>query len=257
MKTTLAILACLAAGPVLAQDETPLPKLGENATPITAATDYLRQNPAPDYWAFDPFVKPQFTTSACSIAAVTAAVNGLAGLPALAEDTVLTQPAVLDLVGSDEWAAPRPVNSGSKKPPGQRPSVPRTGAYFTVGAAIEVARSEAIKQRPQLSQAPIHGRTPALCCAYRPGFSPASPHNTASIASVGRPITARAPLKTTGRSISLGCAAIAESSAASSISNDSPNSANSGSPARTIASAGTPSARCAARNSSSEGASTK
>ena len=105
MKTTLAILACLAAGPVLAHDETPLPKLGENATPITAATDYLRQNPAPDYWAFDPFVKPQFTTSACSIAAVTAAVNGLAGLPAMAEDTVLTQPAVLDLVGSDEWAA--------------------------------------------------------------------------------------------------------------------------------------------------------
>lgn len=63
-------LATLASLPLSAQDA-PLPKLGPNATPITQATDYLRQTPAPDYWAFAPYVKMQFTTSACSVAAVT------------------------------------------------------------------------------------------------------------------------------------------------------------------------------------------
>lgn len=105
MRRTLALLACVAAGPAVAQDEAPLPKLGPNATPMTQATDFLRQSPAPDFWAFSEFVKPQYTTSACSIAAVTAAVNGLNGLPANAEDTVLTQPGLLELVGSEEWTA--------------------------------------------------------------------------------------------------------------------------------------------------------
>lgn len=105
MRRTLALLAFVAAAPALAQDDETLPKLGPNATPLTAATEYLRQSPAPDYWAFSAFVKPQYTTSACSIAAVTAAVNGLNGLPADAEETVLTQPALLELVGLDEWTA--------------------------------------------------------------------------------------------------------------------------------------------------------
>jgi hypothetical protein len=50
-------------------------------------------------------VKPQFTSSACSIAAVTAAVNGINGLPANAEDTVLSQPGLLELTASEDWAA--------------------------------------------------------------------------------------------------------------------------------------------------------
>ena len=98
-----ALLACLL--PLAAQAEEALPKLGPNAVPMTEDTAYLRSAPAPDFWAFAPFVKPQVTTSACSVAAVTAAVNGLAGLPALAEDTVMTQEALLDLVGRDDWAA--------------------------------------------------------------------------------------------------------------------------------------------------------
>ncbi|WP_417261132.1 phytochelatin synthase family protein [Celeribacter sp.] len=87
-----------------AGDEAPLPKLGSNATPVTEATDYLRSTPAPDYWAFAPYVKPQFTTSACGVATVTAAVNGLAGLPANAEDTVMTQPDLLEAVGDAHWS---------------------------------------------------------------------------------------------------------------------------------------------------------
>lgn len=94
----------LLALPALAEDEAPLPKLGENATSMTEDFAYLKSAEAPDYWAFAPFVKPQFTTSACSIAAVTAAVNGLNGLPPLAEDTVLTQETLLADVGDAEWA---------------------------------------------------------------------------------------------------------------------------------------------------------
>ncbi len=104
MRMNFALLALAFAAPAMAQEGDTLPKLGPNATPITVATEYLRQSPAPDYWAFSPYVKPQFTTSACSIAAVTAAVNGLNGLPANAEDTVLTQPDLLGLTASEEWA---------------------------------------------------------------------------------------------------------------------------------------------------------
>jgi len=93
----------LPAGTALAEDA-PKPKLGPDAVPLTVDHAYLAEAPAPDYWAFAPFVKPQFTSSACSVAAVTAALNGLRGLPALADQPVLTQPALLDLVGEREWS---------------------------------------------------------------------------------------------------------------------------------------------------------
>jgi hypothetical protein len=98
-----ALLGALTATVALAEDA-PQPKLGPNAIPMTVDTDFFRETPASDYWAFSPYVKPQFTTSACSIAAVTAAVNGLSGLPALAEDQILSQPALLDLTGIPEWS---------------------------------------------------------------------------------------------------------------------------------------------------------
>ena len=97
------VVALSVAGPALAEDAAP--KLGPDAVPLTSDHAYLTRNAAPDYWALAAFVKPQFTTSACSIAAVTAAVNGLNGLPALAEDTVLTQEALLAEVGDADWAA--------------------------------------------------------------------------------------------------------------------------------------------------------
>jgi len=103
MRKTALLFALLLATPALAEDEI-FPKLGANATPVTEATDYLRQNAAPDFWAFSEFIKPQFTTSACSIAAVTGALNGLNGLPANAEDTVMTQPDLLELTGDADWA---------------------------------------------------------------------------------------------------------------------------------------------------------
>ena len=101
----LAAFAALALTALPARAEDALPKLGPDAVPLTADHAYLTAAPAPDYWAFAPFVKPQFTSSACGVASVTAAVNGLAGLPALAEETVMSQPEMLDLIGSDTWAA--------------------------------------------------------------------------------------------------------------------------------------------------------
>ncbi|WP_435256881.1 phytochelatin synthase family protein [Thioclava sp. FR2] len=105
--TALSLSIALLSTPSLAETtaEAPAPKLGPNAVPVTADNAFLRANPAPDYWAFGPFVKPQFTTSACSIATVTAAVNGLSGLPPHAENTVTTQPQMLEAVGNAEWAA--------------------------------------------------------------------------------------------------------------------------------------------------------
>ena len=93
----------LLAAPLAAQDAAP--KLGPNAVPITSDNAYLRSADAPDYWAFAPFVKPQFTTSACSIATVTAALNGLTGLAPHAEDMVMTQQALLELTDDATWSA--------------------------------------------------------------------------------------------------------------------------------------------------------
>lgn len=107
------VLTCLAAAglglfllaaPALGESQTMAPKLSATATPVTTDTAYLRKAPAPDYWAFAPFVKPQFTNSACSIASVTGALNGLRGLPMLAADSVITQPGMLAITGDPVWA---------------------------------------------------------------------------------------------------------------------------------------------------------
>lgn len=102
---SLLICACAAIAEGQAPDDPALaPKLAETATPITRDMAYLRAAPAPDYWAFAPFVKPQFTNSACSIASVTGIVNGLRGLPVLAKDSVTTQPGMLEITGDPVWA---------------------------------------------------------------------------------------------------------------------------------------------------------
>ena len=98
--------ACATAEPpaALVEDEAPALKISTTATLVTDDTAYLRSHPAPDYWAFAPFVKPQFTNSACSIASVTSALNGLRGLPVLAETSIVTQPGLLEITGDPVWA---------------------------------------------------------------------------------------------------------------------------------------------------------
>ncbi|MFT5744440.1 MAG: hypothetical protein ACI86S_002522 [Paracoccaceae bacterium] len=91
--------------PTVAQETDDYAKLGPNAVAITADAAYLRSAQAPDYWAFAPFTKPQFTTSACSIATVTAAINGIMGQPQWASETIMSQTDLLDLAGDTQWAA--------------------------------------------------------------------------------------------------------------------------------------------------------
>ncbi len=100
-----ALVALLAAttGPAAADPERP--KLGPDAVSIVGDHAFVQSSVAPDYWAFSPFDKPQFTSSACSVASVTMALNGLRGLPALASQRVLTQQRVLKDVGLPRWTA--------------------------------------------------------------------------------------------------------------------------------------------------------
>lgn len=104
MLKNIALICIICASPAAAQEDLQ-PKLGPNAIPITVDNAYLREAAAPDYWAFSAFVKPQFTTSACSIASVTAALNGLLGLPDGQEDAVMTQADMLKLTDDKDWTA--------------------------------------------------------------------------------------------------------------------------------------------------------
>ena len=99
---SVALLLALAAAPAAALQGKP--KLGPDAVPITERTAYLRTAPAPDYWRLSAFYVPQFTTSACSVASVAMAVNFARGLPAEAETPIVTQSALLEAVGDEDWA---------------------------------------------------------------------------------------------------------------------------------------------------------
>jgi Phytochelatin synthase len=79
------------------------PKLGPDAVPILQQNAYLRASPAPDYWKLSAFYVPQFTSSACSVASVAMAVNFGRGLPAAAEEPIVTQTALLEAVGDKTW----------------------------------------------------------------------------------------------------------------------------------------------------------
>jgi hypothetical protein len=102
MVPLLALLLGLAVAPAAALEGKP--KLGPDAVPITARSDYLRAAPAPDYWKLSGFYVPQFTSSACSVASVAMAVNFARGLPVEAEEPIVTQTALLEAVGDQTWA---------------------------------------------------------------------------------------------------------------------------------------------------------
>lgn len=99
----LAPVLLLLAHPAFAQDP-PTPKFGPEATPIFQENGYLRQAPAPDYWTLSAFYVPQQTTSDCSAAAVTMAVNALRGLPPNADQEVVTEQALIELIGDATWS---------------------------------------------------------------------------------------------------------------------------------------------------------
>jgi hypothetical protein len=96
------LLFAVLAQPAFAREAKP--KLGPHAMPITETTEYLRIAPAPDYWRLSPFYVPQQTSSACSLASITMALNFVRGLPHWAEEAIVTQPALLTKLGDARWA---------------------------------------------------------------------------------------------------------------------------------------------------------
>jgi hypothetical protein len=103
MRKAVGLLIIFAASCAFAE-EAPKPKFGPQAVPVLADTAYLRQEPAPDYWTLSAFYVPQTTSSDCSAAAVVMLVNALRGLPASAEEEIVTEAALLDGVGNADWS---------------------------------------------------------------------------------------------------------------------------------------------------------
>jgi hypothetical protein len=69
-------------------------------------SDYLRMSSAPAYWALAPYYVGQFTETACSLASAVMVVNaGRAKIARSAGTKFVTQPSLLDAVGSDLWRA--------------------------------------------------------------------------------------------------------------------------------------------------------
>jgi Phytochelatin synthase len=119
------------------------PKLGPDAVPITAATEHLRATPAPDFWRLLGFYAAQETTSACSVAAVAMAVNFLRGLPQGADETLVTQTALLEAVGDAGWIA-KTVEGGDGVTFDDLVQVTERAlaTYGIEGASVEMLRPE-------------------------------------------------------------------------------------------------------------------
>jgi hypothetical protein len=104
---SLILLVCLVVSllpkPVLAFEGRP--KFGPNAVPIFQQTAYLRAAPAPDYWGLNPFYGSQTTSSACSVASITMAINFMLGLPGGADEPIVTQASLLTKIDDTAWTS--------------------------------------------------------------------------------------------------------------------------------------------------------
>ena len=97
----VALLASLLLRPALAFEGKP--KFGPNAAPILEQTAYLRTAAAPDYWKLNPFYVSQTTSSDCSVASITMAINFMLGLPAGAEEPIVTPALLLTKIADAGW----------------------------------------------------------------------------------------------------------------------------------------------------------
>jgi hypothetical protein len=99
-----ALLVLLGLAGPLASAEDVKPKFGPDAIPIQQSHGYFREHDAPHYWALSPYYVPQFTDSACSVAAIAMLVNALRGVPPYSVDPLVTQQALLDKVANAQWS---------------------------------------------------------------------------------------------------------------------------------------------------------
>jgi hypothetical protein len=81
------------------------PKYGAEATLLSKSHEYVKKNPAPDFWAMMPYYVAQQSGSACSIASVSVAVNAARSGQALtSDDELATQNNILKKVADEEWS---------------------------------------------------------------------------------------------------------------------------------------------------------
>lgn len=104
LKTLFASLSLSLLAGIAAAEDAAKPKLGPKAIPISMDHAYLSKAKAPDYWAISPYYIHQQTSSACSLASVTIALNTMRGLPALSEDMLVTQNNLLEVTKDKRWA---------------------------------------------------------------------------------------------------------------------------------------------------------
>ncbi|MCM2324739.1 MAG: phytochelatin synthase family protein [Oligoflexia bacterium] len=91
--------------PLVARVPTPTkPKYGADATLLSRAQQYVRENPAPDFWALTPYYAGQLNDASCSLASVAMVVNAArAGRSLGADDELATQLGLLERVKNPAW----------------------------------------------------------------------------------------------------------------------------------------------------------
>ena len=104
MRKFVTLAFVISASAAAFADQPAKPKLGPEATPITANRDYFRTAPGDDYWMLAAFYVPQKTSSDCSAASATIAVNALRGLPPRSDQLVITEDHLLKDVADQKWS---------------------------------------------------------------------------------------------------------------------------------------------------------
>ncbi|MEO5971278.1 MAG: phytochelatin synthase family protein [Bdellovibrionia bacterium] len=87
-------------------ENTPKPKYGPEATPLSISHEYFRTHPANHFWQFIPYYSAQRDGAACSVATVTMLVNAAragAGLKLNADDPLITQDSLLKKIKNPAW----------------------------------------------------------------------------------------------------------------------------------------------------------
>jgi hypothetical protein len=80
------------------------PKYGPQATRLVRSTEYVRKNPAPDFWNLISYYVPQQDGRSCSLASVTMIVNAARASKDLrASDALITQKGLLDGLKHPIW----------------------------------------------------------------------------------------------------------------------------------------------------------
>lgn len=95
---------------IFAQAADTKPKYGPSgaprAVPLAQSNQYFRTAIATDFWSLIGFYVPQFNPYSCSAASLSMVLNAArVGLPKTADDTVVTQKALLEKVTVEQWAA--------------------------------------------------------------------------------------------------------------------------------------------------------